>query len=530
MRGLLAPPRPWHVMLAPAVPLLALLGSNVGVSPPEVIVWPLIIAMAGGVLLWLLLAPMAVDRHRAALAASILTLLAMSHGMLLQVSGLFGTRLIVPLLYIGAVVVSIRMLRTGRPAAAATAFANRAFVIAVLLIAAPIVWGEAVRARTLVAPLEFSREQRTERPDVYVLVLDGYAREDVLRDLYRFENRLVPDLRELGFFVAEHGAANYAQTALSLASALNGEYLPALGLPENPHIETRRGLADMIRASRFFTAFADAGYHISAYSSEYAMLRPAQAHERPAPFGHLDEFGYGAVEASVLPMLSQSVGLTRGWLSASLHRRHLGWTLDHLASNGPGEESRPESGRRSADGGRLTPTLVFAHLLAPHPPFVFDAEGGPRRSRIPALLNDGNHWRVIAGQTGEDYVSGYVDAVRFLNSRVSSTVEAIVKRRGRPAIFLIHGDHGPGSRLKWDSPVETDMRERLGILLALRFPDGEVPPVGARTTLVNAYRAVLNRALGAALPPLEDRAFFSTWMEPFAYIDVTERLSCDGCN
>jgi hypothetical protein len=69
------------------------------------------------------------------------------------------------------------------------------------------------------------------------------------------------------------------------------------------------------------------------------------------------------------------------------------------------------------------------------------------------------------------------------------------------------------------------MRERLSILAALRFPDGEAPPMQRAMTPVNLYRAVLNRALGAALPTIEDRSYHSTWERPFEFIDVTALLN-----
>jgi hypothetical protein len=147
---------------------------------------------------------------------------------------------------------------------------------------------------------------------------------------------------------------------------------------------------------------------------------------------------------------------------------------------------------------------------------------------MPALFSDGDMWRNIARSTGESYRSGYADTVRALNGRIVKAVEhitAMSRSRKRPALILIHSDHGPGSGLEWEDPERTDIRERLGILLAMRFPDGETPPLEANATPINAYRAVLTRALGAELPPLENRSYYSTWRHPFAYIDMTEKLS-----
>src|SRR5688500_3650861 len=115
------------------------------------------------------------------------------------------------------------------------------------------------------------------------------------------------------------------------------------------------------------------------------------------------------------------------------------------------------------------PTVVFAHVLIPHPPFVFNPDGSDRSTNLAAAIWDGDHWQAAATGRGESYRSGYVDAVRFLNDRLVAVVRRVLARP-RPAMLLIQGDHGPGSRLRWEDSDATDMRERLGILLAVRFP------------------------------------------------------------
>ena len=64
------------------------------------------------------------------------------------------------------------------------------------------------------------------RPDIYYIILDGYAREDTLRDLYDFDNTdFINSLNALGFVVANKSISNYATTELSIASTLNMQYI-----------------------------------------------------------------------------------------------------------------------------------------------------------------------------------------------------------------------------------------------------------------------------------------------------------------
>jgi hypothetical protein len=57
------------------------------------------------------------------------------------------------------------------------------------------------------------------RPDIYIIVMDGYACEDVLKSLYQFNNsKFIEQLEELGFYVADQSHSNYVQTIYSMAS------------------------------------------------------------------------------------------------------------------------------------------------------------------------------------------------------------------------------------------------------------------------------------------------------------------------
>ena len=498
-------PRPWHLLLTPAIPLLGLLKDILWFVPPAVVLLPLAVSVALSVALALVIVPTGADRHRSALAVSLLVLTGLSYmTVALPVIAVASTAA-VAVLYAVVALAAFKLIRRPGSAAVFTVTANRAVGIAILLLALPPLWNEWRRPATRVEPFAMPAAAPV-RPDVYVIVLDGYARHDVLRDVFAYENGLVQDLRAIDFFVGDRAASNYSQTALSLASALNADYLPALK-PVVRHRSDRRGLGDLINESRFFRAFLDAGYRFRAYSSEYALVTPRGAHERPSPLFHLNDFSFTVYETTILPTLLDAAGLPRGSVPMHLHRQHITWTLDHITQNRPAESQ---------------PALVFAHVLAPHPPFAFDASGGARQTRMPALMGDGDMWHRMAASTGESYKEGYADTVRTLNARLTAMVRAIVASN-RKSIVLIHGDHGPGAGLEWERPDRSDIRERMSILAAVRFPDGEPPPLEPDSTPVNLYRAILNRALGTGLPMIHDRSFHSTWERPFDFIEVTSR-------
>jgi hypothetical protein len=71
-----------------------------------------------------------------------------------------------------------------------------------------------------------------EKPDIYYIILDGYARADVLSNLYGYDNSdFIKPLEQRGFNMASQSRSNYPRTLLSLASSLNMKYLEPVSEP-----------------------------------------------------------------------------------------------------------------------------------------------------------------------------------------------------------------------------------------------------------------------------------------------------------
>ena len=150
---------------------------------------------------------------------------------------------------------------------------------------------------------------------------------------------------------------------------------------------------------------------------------------------------------------------------------------------------------------------MFAHIVAPHPPFVFGPDGSARRTRIkPFLFADGNQF---PGPRSE-YQAGYRDQMKFVIAKTKALIESLLSTAGPEPVIIIHGDHGPGLHLNWESAEQTDLEERLGIFAAYRF-SGSRPLSQTISSPVNGARALATQYFGANLPNLPDESFFSGW-------------------
>jgi hypothetical protein len=503
--------RPWHVFFAGALPLLIFLRGSGSGATPRTGLWPLAAISILVCAIWCILAAVFRETQRAALVATVLALATFGYFVVADLAAVTGGPAVVAIAYvlIGLCLVVIARARK-ELLILLTVFAN--LIVLAATAYQTVVFAEHERRISVQLEAEIplplsglNPRPGAVRPDIYILDLEGYGRADVLRDYYGFEDRLVPELESLGFTVAAEAAGNYPQMTQSLAAALNMDYLPPLLRAPESTVTLRRRLGELIAQNRFFAALHAAGYRLTSYESEYAFARPRPVDDRPGPLLRFTNFEYRLYESSTIPRVLELLGLGRGLIPLAVHHHQILWTLDHFGSE-------PTDGR---------PALVFAHVLMPHPPFAFEADGRVRNTRIGMAFNDGDQWRTLAQGRKESYEDGYLDGIRFLNARLPALVRRVIGRTSRPTIFCILSDHGPASRLRWEDPNPVSIRERHGILFAVRFADGVPPNISQRITPVNAYRILLNHALGTALPLLEDRSYFSTWERLSEYLDVT---------
>ena len=109
------------------------------------------------------------------------------------------------------------MLRIGRGLEEITKILNVMTLVLVMLSAVDIALYE---FRTRSAPedrdsmdavqlVQSGSVQADTLPDIYYIILDGYARADILEELYNYDNsEFLEFLEQRGFFVADQGRAN----------------------------------------------------------------------------------------------------------------------------------------------------------------------------------------------------------------------------------------------------------------------------------------------------------------------------------
>ena len=165
----------------------------------------------------------------------------------------------------------------------------------------------------------------------------------------------------------------------------------------------------------------------------------------------------------------------------------------------------------------------MAHILSPHPPFLWDEEGNEHdyeRTYYGTITGF-----LAVGGTRDEFKVGLRNQTRVIDRLLRKTVDGILaSQRGNPPVILIQSDHGPGAHLSDESLAESDVSERFPNLSAYYFPDGDASGLYPTISPVNSFRVILNKYFGLELPMVADQAYYTTYGRPFDFIEVTDSL------
>ncbi len=510
-----------HPFVFAVYPILALFAQNareVRLVELSTLVAYALVGVAGT---WLVFGLVLRDLRRAGLVASLAVMLFFSFGSVrgpanqiaAYLSGLWVTYTILDLdtvwivipeaIFLGAFAALVaKWVKEPRKA---TGFLN---VFAIVLVAMPVFQILTVKAPAAVprpprqpVPLALGAQQEgRERPDIYYIILDGYARSDVMKSLFNFDNsEFLAHLERKGFHVTRRSTANYCQTPLSLSSSLNSSYLEELvkGLGND-----QTELSDLIGKNNVMATLRPLGYQFVTFGTGFDPTEHPEADVYLAPQPYIRGFERMLIEMTPL----ERVWIPHRWRDEyTLARRRILYLLDHL----------PDVARNPA------PTFTLAHILCPHLPFIFGENGEDVSLRNVTFTLVGADRSMGRFRQPEAFQLGYRNQAAFITRKIEATIDRLLAESPRPPIIILQSDHGSELYLDMEDVQHTDLHERMSILNAYYFPDRNYRGLYEEISPVNSFRVVFNTYFGASLELLPDKNFFSTWTEPYAFIDVT---------
>lgn len=333
----------------------------------------------------------------------------------------------------------------------------------------------------------------TSGPSIHLLMLDGYPRADLLVEIGFDNGPFLAAMAERSFDHYPGSQSNYDRTPFSLLSLLTlrhfdeidelDPYLGQGGVVDQERI-AGRALLDV----SLFDVLEDAGYRTRVVEAPVVHV-PLGGADIVTSAGAATNFELDTLQRTPLAGVLEVFGFAMGQ-----GRAHVTGTLELFANP-------PES-----------PSFTLAHVMAPHAPFSFRADGSaaPAPPCYPATcaIFDGRVERL--GWTADQHWARLVEHLQHLNALVLGAVDRIIAEDPE-AVIVLFSDHG--------QPVDGDQANMYRNLLLARTP-GNPGLFGTAPTLVNVMPGLLNAYLGADLALLPDDLYRSDddpWFEVEPY-------------
>lgn len=330
-------------------------------------------------------------------------------------------------------------------------------------------------------------------PDIYYIILDGYESSSALEDLHDFDNsEFMNYLRGKGFYIADQSTSNYSCTYLSLASSLNMEYINYLSNVVGEQSKDLTIPTEMVKNNSVMKFLISYGYryvHLETYAppTDYNIYADQNI---PCPKANLLGSTY---KDQFVTLLLETTILNRLRDSTAMYREYVLNAFDKLA------EMPDLQG----------PKFVLAHILCPHWPYVFGANG--------------EAIQVVPWQTEPAHVVKYLNQIKFINGKVKTLVDEILSKSRIPPIIILQGDHGLRVECSQGPYSAQCVEDTFRILNAYYLPDGGEKLLYSAISPVNSFRIIFNFYFGADYALLSDQSFHSNgFATPYKFGNVTD--------
>ena len=362
-------------------------------------------------------------------------------------------------------------------------------------------------ASNLITPLKTTTKTENitneKLPDIYYIILDAYGREDTLKNIYNYDNsNFISFLEDKGFYVAKKSQANYNQTFLSMASSLNINYIDDLVENIDTQSSDRAILKKILKENITQKYLKERGYFITSFPSQWeGIYKNTQADLTITTNLKQNNFDAMLIKKTPLVLFLPAIQIK----DLAIYTNNVLGQIPAIAKIDK-------------------PTFSYIHILAPHTPFLFEADGQIANSISGCMEGtDGSHY--FASCPGiEKYQKKYIAQLAYINQKIENIINELLEKSDIPPIIILQADHGPGSMLDWDSAENTNLPERFQILNAYYVPEQNKKMLYSSISPVNSFRIIFNYLFQDNLPLLEDRHFFATWSKPYQFIDISEKL------
>lgn len=318
------------------------------------------------------------------------------------------------------------------------------------------------------------------KPDIYLIVADGYPGKQQLKDLFDFDNTAFEnELKKRNFHIVDSSSSNYNFTMFSIASTLNMDYLAGI----NGRNSDKHNIAvcfSTIKNSRALNYLEQNGYELFNGSMFGFKHQPAAVKPTFIP-------------ALVNPIVSQTLlyRVKRDLsyhLATTLKLRFVlkKWRTADLRNNKKIEEIT----RRLSETSSPSPRFIYSHFVMPHWPYYYDSTGKE------------THYTLLS----EDYAfntGAFISYLKYANKEYLALIDHILTTSRKPPVIILMSDHG-FREISMTAPE----RYHYMNLNAVYLPGGDYTGFYSGQSNVNQFRVIFNTLFRQELPLLKDSVSF----------------------
>lgn len=355
------------------------------------------------------------------------------------------------------------------------------------------------------ATLAVSPSTPAVKPDIYYIVFDRYTSSEILKENFNYDNsELLGFLASQGFITRQRAYSNYPFTTSSIASTLSMDYFPQLEkqFGRDGRWQSAAPYRTILNDPPVAQILSQYGYSYNQVSSWWDFTRVGiKADRDPAKSYRLRV----ANRAFYLSDLQRDVffkSILSPWLKKGITFGNTA-VLKYDLDRNPRENFNAQVDSLKAISNRQDrrqPQFSFAHILAPHPPYVFDENGQP-----PPYDGESN-------DNGADESVKYTRQLAYVNKRIIDLI-SYIKQRSSNSVILLQPDEGaypkqfrgPLSADRYYDPLELptkEMRQKFGIMASYYLPGVTNQETAELNSSVNLFRFILNKYFGQQLDML----------------------------
>jgi len=316
------------------------------------------------------------------------------------------------------------------------------------------------------------------KPDIYIILLDGYPGEEQLMKGFQYDNATLKDqLSTRGFKTMSHAHSNYLFTPYSVASILNMQYVDSTKVNGS----REKGVPwafKWINKNRAISFLKSTGYKFYNYSI-------FQVAGQAAPTGN-------AFVSANTKLITGNTFLARfrkdvifniatrfnwkSYLSTALYQAN------------KDNKKLYDLTLKKVKTKQTEPKVVLTHFLMPHDPYYFDEAGN---------LRDYDNLSKIGLANNDAFLSN----LKYANKKVIGLVDSLLVNSPAPPVIILLSDHG--YRYDFKNPLKYAYKN----FFSVYFPDRNYQGFSDSMIAVNFFSTILNNRFGQQIPMHADSAF-----------------------